>query len=264
MIGPMSYIGGKRRIANQLASLIPEHLTYVEPFAGGAQLFFRKPRSRVEVLNDLDDEIINFLRVCQRHPKELNRILRWQPASRRLFDWHRRQSPAVLTDIERAARFFYLQKNTWGGKRKRQNFHFAVTKPPSYAPATLPKRLHEVAQRLDGVQLEALPYEKVLSQYDRETTFFYLDPPYVGVDLYEHNFTNSQFEALVGHLTSLTGRFLLSINDCPEARSWFDGFHQLEIAFSYTSLRRPALFRELLYANYPLPSSWPPPLTVAR
>jgi DNA adenine methylase len=255
MIGPLSYIGGKRRVAKQLVALIPEHVTYVEPFAGGAQVFFHKPRSTVEVLNDLDCEIVNFLRVCQRHAQELSRLLRWQPASRRLFDHHRQQSPDVLTDIERAARFFYLQKNTWGGKRTRQNFHFAVTKRPSYRPSALGKRLTEVAERLDDVQLEALPYHTILSQYDRPTTFFYCDPPYVGVDLYQYNFSDEQFEALAARLTSLKGRFLLSINDCPKARAWFERFHRMEIAFTYTTTRTPKPFRELLFANYPLPSS---------
>jgi len=259
MIGPLSYIGGKRRIAKQLVALIPDHTTYVEPFAGGAQVFFHKPRARVEVLNDLDEEIVNFLRICQRHPQELSRLLRWQPASRRLFDQHLRQPPELLTDIERAARFFYLQKNTWSGKRTRQNFHFAVTKPPSYTPSALAKRLAEVAERLDGVQLEALPYQTVLSQYDRPTTFFYCDPPYVGVDLYQHNFSDEQFEELARQLKSLKGRFLLSINDCPKARAWFEGFHRMEIAFTYTSLRKPGLFRELLFANYPLPNALPRP-----
>ncbi len=259
MIGPLSYIGGKRRIAKQLVALIPEHTTYVEPFAGGAQVFFHKPRTKVEVLNDLDHEIVNFLRVIQRHQQEFSRILRWQPASRSLFQWHQQQPPGVLTDIERAARFFYLQKNTWGGKRKRQNFHFAVTKPPSYTPSSLAKRLATVAERLDNVQLEALPYQAIFSQYDRPTTFFYCDPPYVGVDLYQHNFADEQFEELARQLLSLKGRFLLSINDCPMARVWFEGFHRMEIAFTYTSLRKPGPFRELLFANYPLPAALPRP-----
>src|SRR4029077_1208 len=98
MTGPLSYIGGKRRIAKQLVALIPDHTTYVEPFAGGAQVFFHKPRAKVEILNDLDNEIVNFLRVCQRHPQELSRVLRWQPASRRLFERHEQQPVAVLTD----------------------------------------------------------------------------------------------------------------------------------------------------------------------
>ena len=178
VIGPLAYIGGKRRIANALVALIPEHTTYVEPFAGGAQVFFHKPRSKVEILNDLDDEIVNFLRVCQRHPGELTRVLRWQPASRRLFDWHRQQPPELLTDIERAARFFYLQKNGWSGKRMRRNFHRCVTKPPNYDPEVIEKRLTEAAARLSRVQIDHDPYQDILRRYDRPTTFFYCDPPY--------------------------------------------------------------------------------------
>lgn len=256
MIGPLAYIGGKRRIANKLVPLIPEHLTYVEPFAGGAQLFFHKPRSRVEVLNDLDDEIVNFLRVIQRHPQELSRMLRWQPASRRLFAWHAAQPPEPLTDIERATRFFYLQKNTWGGKRIDRNFHFSVTKPASHNPKTLRRRLVETADRLCDVQIESIPHDAVLTKYDRPTSFFYCDPPYVGVDLYQHNFSDTQFEALATQLQNLKGRFLLSINDCPKAREWFKRFHRLEISFTYTSTATPKPFRELLFANYPLPPAF--------
>lgn len=255
MIGPLSYIGGKRRIARQLTTLIPDHITYVEPFAGGAQLFFHKPRSKVEVLNDLDAEIVNFLRICQRHPLELARLLRWQPASRSLFHWHQQQPPELLTDVERAARFFYLQKNAWSGKRVRQNFHYSVTKRNNYAPHVLPQRLLEVCDRLSDVQLEATPYEEILRRYDRPTTFFYCDPPYIGVDLYQNNFTDQQFCDLAGHLRRLTGRFLLSINDCPQAREWFGEFHCRPIRFTYTSTRHPRQFDELLFANYSLPSS---------
>jgi len=194
MIGPLPYIGGKRRIAARLAALIPAHTTYVEPFAGGAQVFFHKPRSTNEVLNDLDDEIINFLRVCQRHPQELVRWLRWQPASRRWFDQLLAQAAIGLTDIERAARFFFLQKNAWSGLRKRQSFHYSVTKAVNYRPDILPIRLRRVAERLDRVQLEALSYEQVFDRYDRPTTFFYCDPPYVGVRWYEHNLSDADFE----------------------------------------------------------------------
>ena len=185
--------------------------------------------------------------------------MRWQPASRRLFEHHRSQPPSSLTDIERAARFFYLQKNTWGGKRTRQNFHFGVTKPPSYDSSTLAARLKQVAARLDRVQLEALPYEVVLAQYDRPSTFYFLDPPYVGVELYQHNFSNVQFEELARRLHTLKGRFLLSLNDCPQARTWFGTFHSLEVTLTYTTLRTPRLFRELLFANYPLPPTFPAP-----
>ena len=254
MIGPLSYIGGKRRLAPAIVSLIPEHRTYVEPFGGGAQVFFHKPRSKVEVLNDLDEEIVNFLRVSQRHPRELSRLLRWQPASRRLFNRHAPQPATWLTDVERAARFFYLQKNTWGGKRLNRNYHFFVTKPPSYTPATLSRRLAAVADRLANVQIEALPYEQLLAQYDRPTTFFYCDPPYVGVDLYQHNFSDDQFVELAENLRRLSGRFLLSLNDCSKARRWFADFQIRAVTLTYTSTRIPKPFPELLIANYTLPA----------
>lgn len=255
MIGPLCYIGGKRRIASQLVTLMPPHTTYVEPFAGGAQVFFHKPRSRVEVLNDLDGEIANFFRVCQRHPEELARILRWQPASRRLFERHAEQPPHLLTDVERAARLFYLQNNGWAGKRSHQNFHFAVAKSPSYRPQSLPKRFTEVAARLAEVQIESSDYSKIFARYDRPDTFFYCDPPYVGVDLYQHNFTDDQFAELAEQLAGLKGRFLLSINDCPKAREWFGRFHFRTIDLTYTSTAPPRKITELLFANYPLPAA---------
>ena len=257
MIGPLPYIGGKRRIAKRLITLIPEHVTYVEPFAGGAQVFFHKPRSEVEVLNDVDDEIVNFLRVVQRHPQELARLLRFQPASRRLFEWHQGQLPNLLTDIERAARFLYLQKNAWSGRYKRQNFHYAITHASNYSPARLPARLIQAAERLDQVQIEHLSYEEVLTRFDRETTFFYCDPPYVGVDLYYHNFSDQQFVELAGRLAALKGKFLLSINDCAKAREWFAGFEILPVAFTYTALKVPRTFTELIVTNYPLPGPAP-------
>ena len=257
MIGPLPYIGGKRRLAARLLPLIPEHLTYVEPFAGGAQLFFRKPRSRVEVLNDLDGELVTFLRIVQRHRPELLRLLRYLAPSRALFAQFAAQDPRQLTDVERACRFFYLQKNAFGGRRKRSNFHYCVTKPPNYTPARLAALLAATADRLARVQLECWPYERVLERYDRPTTFFYCDPPYIGADLYQHNLSAAQFEELAAHLAALQGRFLLSLNDSPQARAWFGRFVCREITLTYTSIRRPRPFQELLFANYPLPAVEP-------
>src|SRR5256885_6620146 len=83
MIGPLPYIGGKNRLATKIISMLPEHTTYVEAFAGGAQVFFHKSPSNVEVLNDLDFDIVNFFRVCQWHYEELIRYLRFCLLSRK-------------------------------------------------------------------------------------------------------------------------------------------------------------------------------------
>src|ERR1700720_4233249 len=139
MIGPLAYIGGQTRLASKILSLLPEHTTYVEPFAGGAQVLFHKQPSNVEVLNDLDFEVVNFFRVCQWHYEEFVRYLRFCLVSRKLHELHVKSDPATLTDIQRAGRFFYLQKNSWGGLILKQKFHYGVTKSSNYNLARIPE-----------------------------------------------------------------------------------------------------------------------------
>src|ERR1700693_2599610 len=110
MVGPLSYIGGKNRLAKRIIEIFPAHTTYVEAFAGGAQVLFRKEPSTVEVLNDLDGDVLNFFRICQLHHDELLRYLKFILASRRWFALFEAENPDSLTDVQRAARFFYLQK----------------------------------------------------------------------------------------------------------------------------------------------------------
>ena len=110
MKGPLAYIGGKNRLARQIIEKFPEHTTYVEAFAGGAQVFFHKEPSKVEVLNDLDGEVVNFFRVCQRHHEELVRYLRFVVVSRKWFTLLQAENPETLTDIQRAARFFTCRR----------------------------------------------------------------------------------------------------------------------------------------------------------
>jgi len=251
MVGPICYIGGKNRLASKIISLLPEHTTYVEPFAGGAQVLFHKEPSHVEVLNDRDREIVNFFRVCQWHHEELIRYLRFWPASRELHEIHARADPAALTDVQRAARFFYLQKNSFGGLVVRQSFHYGVAHPPNYNPARIPEILWQTSTRLQRVQVECLPYEDVLEKYDRPTTVFYLDPPYWERKLYRFNFKEEDFIALEARLRDLKGKFLLSLDDHPEVRKLFARWHLLPVDIAYTAQRNTGRrFRELIITNF--------------
>lgn len=110
------WIGGKRRLAKHIVPLFPQHSCYVEPFAGAAAIFFLKEPVKVEVLNDVNSELINLYRVVQHHLDEFVRQFRWALTSRELFGWLKETPPATLTDIQRAARFFYLQKLAFGAK----------------------------------------------------------------------------------------------------------------------------------------------------
>jgi DNA adenine methylase len=251
MRGPLSYIGGKNRLAKQIIALLPKHTTYVEPFAGGAQVFFHKEPSEVEVLNDLDFEVVNFFRVCQWHYEELVRYLRYLLMSRKWYELLSKTDPETLTDIQRAGRFFYIQKNSFGGLILKPHYHYGVVHPPNYNPARIAELIEETHKRLQGVQIESLPYEEILKKYDRPTTLFYLDPPYWERKLYKFNFTEQDFVALRKRLDAIRGKFVLSLNDQKEVRELFKGFafHALKIAYS-AQRKEGNRYGELLIYNF--------------
>jgi len=251
MVGPLSYIGGKNRLAKKIISLLPEHITYVEPFAGGAQVLFHKTPSNVEVLNDLDFEIVNFFRVCQWHYEELIRYLRYCLVSRKLHQLHVATNPAGLTDIQRAGRFFYLQKTSFGGLVLKQAFHYGITHLPNYNPERIPEIIEATHRRLQRVQIEALPYEQILEKYNRPTTLFYLDPPYWKRRLYRHNFSEQDFIRLERRLHDISGKFVLSLDDQPEVRELFQNWQLLPVDLAYTAQRSVGKrYRELLITNF--------------
>jgi DNA adenine methylase len=251
MKGPLSYVGGKNRLAHQIIALIPKHKTYVEPFGGGAQVLFRKSPSDSEVLNDIDGELVNFYRVCQAHHEELLRQLRFTLLSRSWYEKLQSTQPNTLTDIQRAARYFFLQKSSFGGMVARQNFAIHITKRPSFTPKRIPEIINAAYERLQTVQIECRPFEQIIQKYDRAETFFYLDPPYYGIKLYHYNFSGDDFRRLASCLTGLKGKFLLSINDHPEIRKLFSNYRIEEVKLFY-SLQRHAgnRYSELFIRNY--------------
>lgn len=252
MKGPLSYAGGKNRFARKILPLIPQHTTYVEPFAGGAQIFFQKPPSKVEILNDLDGELVNFYRVCQSHYEELLRYMRFFVPSREWYERLQSTPPESLTDIQRAARYYYLQKLTYGGRIIHQNYAIHVIQRPSFANGRVPDVIKKAHERLRSVQIERLPYEQVIKKYDRPGSFFYIDPPYYGVSgLYRYDFEHSDFERMAELLKGIAGKFLLSTNDHPEVRRIFEAFPMEAFTIAYTIQQTTGKrYPELLIKNY--------------
>ncbi len=255
MKGPLNYIGGKNRLAKLIIARIPDHLTYVEPFSGGAQVFFHKPRSTIEVLNDLDSQLVNFYRVCQNHYEELIRCLRFTPVSREWFQTLEKTPPEVLTDVHRAVRYLYLQKLAYAGRVTRKAYAIHVTGKPNLREDLIAETLRNVHARLAGVQIEHLPYQQIVERYDRPGTFFYIDPPYYDVRLYRHNLEHNDFVEMVALLRTVKGKFLLSLNDHPEVRKLFAGFtiEPVQIAYSVRSVVGKRT-QELLIGNFKWPS----------
>ena len=209
------------------------HETYVEPFCGAATLFLAKPPSRVEVLNDLDGELVNFWRIVKLHSPELVRQLSGNLISREVFDLQKRAPTIGLTDVQRAARYFYLQRLCYGGRVNARTFSTSRHRPSGWNPATLPNQFQSLFKRLERTFIEHLDAVECIRRYDSKGTLFYLDPPYWDIKGYKHNFEPHDFVRLLEALKGLKGKFILSINDTPEIRRLFGIFTIREITSRY-------------------------------
>jgi len=120
---PLAYIGGKSKLADTIIGMIPDHQAYCEVFAGAGWVFYRKEPAKYEAINDIDSDLISFYRVLQNHLEEFMRQFRWLLSSREWFkDWQTQMSASGLTDIQRAARYYYVQRHSFGGKVRNRTF----------------------------------------------------------------------------------------------------------------------------------------------
>lgn len=253
MKSPIAWLGGKSRLADHIVSLFPAHNRYAEVFTGGGWVFFRKPPTRLESLNDVNGDLIAFYRVLQNHLEEFCKQFKWLLTSREFYeDFRSQQKARGLTDIQRAARFYYTQRLAFGG---RQDGVFGVDKysPPRINLVRMEEELSQVHLRLTGVVIENLPWDNYMERYDADGTFFYLDPPYYGCedDYGKGLFPRTEFNRMADMLTRIQGNFLLSINDTPEIREIFADFPYEEVQTTYSvSQKQNRKVGELIYRNF--------------
>jgi len=233
------WIGGKRNLAKRICAILDgiPCTTYAEPFIGMGGIFLRRTsRPRAEVINDAGRDVANLFRILQRHYPQFLDTLRFQLTTRVEFNRLVATDPDTLTDLERAARFLYLQRTAFGGKVAGRNFGVSIDRPGRFNLHTLEPMLEDLHSRLAGVVIECLDFEAFLRRYDSPGTLFYLDPPYWGSegDYGKALFGRQDFQRLAGILTALKGRFLMSINDVPEIRTLFAWARIEEVTTTYT------------------------------
>lgn len=251
-----AYLGGKRNLAGRLVKLIAsiEHRSYIEPFVGMGGVFLRRAvRPSVEVINDLSGDVANLFRVARRHVEPLIEDFSYLLASRAEFERQQRVDPTTLTDIERAARFLYLQRLAFGGRVEGRTFGVRRDQSSRIQLSQLRAELRALHQRLEPVTIEQLPYADVIRRYDAPGALFYLDPPYDETAGYGVAFGRDDYLAMAEQLAGIRGRFLISINDTAFVRSAFAGFDIQEIETTWTlssaSAGRGQRVTELLIRN---------------
>jgi DNA adenine methylase len=248
------WIGGKRRLADKIIPMFPEHTCYVEPFAGAAALFFMKEPTKVEVLNDINGELVNLYRVVKYHLEEFVKEFKYALVSRQMFEWEQMKKPETLTDIQRAARFFYLQKLAFGGRvdSNVQRFGYATTTKPRLNLLRIEEDLSEAHLRLARTHIENVTWQDCVKRYDRKHTLFYMDSPYWGTEGYGVEFGLDQYDEMAEAAHTMKGKTIISVNDIPEMRKAFKGlkFKSEKINYTVGGASRGKNKKELIISNF--------------
>jgi DNA adenine methylase len=185
---PTTYYGGKTRLAGWIASLLPAHRTYVEPFCGSAAVLFAKAPSPTEILNDLDGQVVNFFRVLRDQPAELARALQLTPYARAEYEQQAAgYDDPGLDEVERARRWFVRVNQSishLAGRGRPSGWAAAYnTNGADHAHkfAATADRLAACAERLRRVHLECRPAVEVIAKYAKPAAdaVIYCDPPYL-------------------------------------------------------------------------------------
>ncbi len=212
----LRYHGGKWRIAPWVISFFPPHETYVEPFGGGGSVLLRKPESRNEVYNDLDEELCNLFRMLRSRGNQLVKLLKLTPFSRTEFE---RCFQPGGSNLERARKAMFRSICGFGtaGYFRQTGFSTSIKNRNcrSHEWANYPDALAKVVERLKCVVIENRPAIDVMQRNDSETTLHYVDPPYVATTRsspkdYRYEMDDAQHIELAECLHSLKGTVVLS------------------------------------------------------
>jgi DNA adenine methylase len=255
----INWVGGKRLMRKYIEPLVPRNIkSYCEAFGGGAHMLFYKNRwSDLEIYNDLDGRLVNLFRIVKYHPHELEREISLLLGSREMFEQFMEQDG--FTDIQRAARFFYLITRSFGGRGDSFGTVRKSSGGACKSHKNLMQRAYAIHNRLDKVLIEHRDFEQFIRQYDHEDAFFYCDPPYsFGCGYAVTSTKDFDHERLRNCLSNIKGRFLLSYDDSPKIRELYKGYDMVSVERlnginnRQGDDRKNKIFKELLIANYPI------------
>jgi len=257
------YLGGKQKLVPQLINMIPQHTAYVEVFGGGASLLLNKPRSEIEVLNDLDGELVNLFETVRDNPDGFLKRADMLLYSRELFErWQQEFTggeSSTQDPVERALRFWYVLRCSFGAQAGKG---WAFTRAePRNGPLVLQNALEQIQpihERLKSVEIDHLDFRRCIENRDAPTTFLFLDPPYLDTEQYRvGKFTLDDHKALAQLLSKAQGKWLMTVGDHPEVRELYPkalrGSLDSSLAVEQVIGGERGTYRNLIVSNYPLP-----------
>lgn len=250
---PFRYAGGKFYARKLILSHLPEHTAYIEPFAGGGSIFFAKPKSPINHLNDIDEDLINVYRIIRDNPDKLIWFINKRrksripddltnsvnfgdplPATKELHTFFKHHFKPK-DDLEKAGRWFYLNRTSYSGIMNFQNMYFGYGDKFSMQPKNWARNIERTSQKLQDVILTSHDFETIIDNAPDDALLF-IDPPYFNADqdkFYNCFFTKQDHLRLENSLREHSHRLKIFItyDNVPEVRelySWMPEMHDKE------------------------------------
>lgn len=235
---PFRYAGGKFYARKLILEHVPTHKSYVEPFAGGASIFFAKTKTPNSWLNDIDCDLINCYQIIRDQPEELIQRLNGEKALKDRHTYYKKEY-RPKNNMDKALRWFYLNRTSYSGIMNMQNCFWGYGDKFSMRPEYWPRNILRTSHKLQNVKLTCTDFEGVIDNAP-DDSFLFVDPPYFNADqdkFYVHSFKKDDHFRLNNVLKRNTKRlkFLITYDNCPEIKNlydWADGIHEKE--WNYT------------------------------
>lgn len=256
MKSPIKWVGGKSKLVNKLIPLIPKHKCYVEVFGGAGWLLFAKEPSQVEILNDFDENLMNFWSVIKNAPDQFIKSFEYTLVSRKTFNEYKEKykNNDFEDCIEKAHIFYYLVNAGFASDMKNPVFGTKCQSRNGLRLEEIDETIFEAYKRLQKVTIENKSFEEIFKIYDSSNTFFYLDSPYRNAKQYAvGKFTDEQYKLLADCCKNAKGKWLMTINDDEYIKELFKNFniisHDVYYSICKTQNGRQN-FKELIITNY--------------
>lgn len=222
---PFRYAGGKFYARKLIIEHIPEHDFYIEPFAGGASIFFAKPKAKNSWLNDVDKELINCLIIIRDFPEKLINKLKDEKAIKERHGYYKNEFKPK-NKLDRAVRWFYLNRTSYSGIMNMKNCYWGYGEKYSMRPENWPRNILRTSEKLQGVKLTSLDFEDVIQEAPKNS-FLFIDPPYFNADqdkFYTYSFKKEDHFRVAKILKKHSKRikFLVTYDNSKEVRKLYD------------------------------------------
>lgn len=237
MRSPIEWFGGKGNMVKKILPYITDHREYIEPFFGGGSIFFAKRPAKVETINDLNSDVMNFFKILRDEPKEFLRLAKLTPYSRELYNECRLTYRDEVDPIKKVWKWFVVARMSFSG-RFGASWSFNVTASNRGMAGTCSKFLStidylpQVIERLKRVQIENTDALKVIDAYTTENSLCYCDPPYVSstrsAGKYEHEMTDKEHEDFLNLLLETPGKVIISGYSSELYEEYLSDWHRIE------------------------------------